>query len=239
MSSSSFGGLPPSAPAMDENVYEELQRRRAVEEWRRPPHPGKHFVSIWLHWSLLVHSHAYIYYIHSLLICWEIIGEGIQNGDPSKVDCRLWHWAGEEGGDAGGGGGGGLRPPWLCEEPGAKTPLSLHRHSSVLSSVCSVKVLPSSDSILTFFFHPLIIRKTFSFWISLFSTLYTQYILSYRHSSGGSRDFTSEVLTSVENLKASTRKTIYEPETDSGVSSSQNTMTSLPAVQNTTTTAIL
>jgi hypothetical protein len=47
------------------------------------------------------------------------------------------------------------------------------------------------------------------------------------------------VLTSVENLKASTRKTIYEPETDSGVSSSQNTMTSLPAVQNTTTTAIL
>ena len=49
MSSSSFGGLPPSAPAMDENVYEELQRRRAVEEWRRPPHPGEHFVSIWLH----------------------------------------------------------------------------------------------------------------------------------------------------------------------------------------------
>merc|ERR550517_1432857 len=40
MSTSSFGGLPPSAPAKDENVYEELQRRRAVEEWRRPPHPG-------------------------------------------------------------------------------------------------------------------------------------------------------------------------------------------------------
>ena len=46
MSSSSFGGLRPSAPAPDENIYEEPQRRRESEEWRRP---GEHFLSISFH----------------------------------------------------------------------------------------------------------------------------------------------------------------------------------------------
>ena len=40
MSSSSFGGLRPSAPTPDENIYEEPQRRRDSEEWRRPGEPS-------------------------------------------------------------------------------------------------------------------------------------------------------------------------------------------------------
>jgi hypothetical protein len=45
-----------------------------------------------------------------------------------------------------------------------------------------------------------------------------------RPPSGGS-DFTSNVLSSVENLGSMTRRTIYEAETDSGVSSGQSTVT--------------
>ena len=62
---------------------------------------------------------------------------------------------------------------------------------------------------------------------------------SPHHSSRESPDFTSEVLSSVENLKTSTRKTIYEPETDSGISSGQSTVASLPQTSTTTTTDIL
>ena len=62
---------------------------------------------------------------------------------------------------------------------------------------------------------------------------------SPQHSSRESPDFTSEVLSSVENLKTSTRKTIYEPETDSGISSGQSTVASLPQTSITTTTDIL
>jgi len=54
-------------------------------------------------------------------------------------------------------------------------------------------------------------------------------------------DFCQSVLTSVENLNASetgTRKTIYEPETDSGVSSNRSTTTA-PWGPGTTTTAPL
>ena len=40
MSSSSFGGLRPTAPTPDENIYEEPQRRRDSEEWRRPGEPS-------------------------------------------------------------------------------------------------------------------------------------------------------------------------------------------------------
>lgn len=150
MSSSSFGGLPPSAPAMDENVYEELQRRRAVEEWRRPPHPGSDI--------------------------------GLERRGETQEE----------------------------EEGEGYDHLDFARSQELKPHYHSTDTLRSSPQ-----------------------------SAQSRHSSGGSRDFTSEVLTSVENLKTSTRKTIYEPETDSGVSSSQNTMTSLQAVQNTTTTAIL
>merc|ERR1712080_782077 len=45
-----------------------------------------------------------------------------------------------------------------------------------------------------------------------------------RPGSGGS-DFAREVLSSVENLGSMTRKTIYEPETDSGISSGQHSTT--------------
>ena len=48
MSSSSFGGLRPSAsaPAPDENIYEEPHRRAEGDGWRQP---GDHFVSILFH----------------------------------------------------------------------------------------------------------------------------------------------------------------------------------------------
>jgi hypothetical protein len=143
MSSSSFGGLRPSAPTPDENIYEEPQRRRDSEEWRRP---GS---------DLGLERRE------------EEVEEGYDHLDFARTQ--------------------ELKPQY-------------HSTDTLRSSPQSAQS---------------------------------------RHSSGGSHDFTSEVLTSVENLKASTRKTIYEPETDSGVSSCQNTMTSLPSTQNTMTTDIL
>jgi len=143
MSSSSFGGLRPTAPTPDENIYEEPQRRRDSEEWRRP---GS---------DLGLERRE------------EEVEEGYDHLDFARTQ--------------------ELKPQY-------------HSTDTLRSSPQSAQS---------------------------------------RHSSGGSHDFTSEVLTSVENLKASTRKTIYEPETDSGVSSCQNTMTSLPSTQNTMTTDIL
>jgi len=146
MSSSSFGGLRPSAPAPDENIYEEPQRSRESEDWRRP---GSHL--------------------------------GLERREQEEE-----------------------------EEQEGYDHLDFARTQELKPHYHSTDTLRSSPQ-----------------------------SAQSRHSSGGSHDFTSEVLTSVENLKASTRKTIYEPETDSGVSSSQNTMTSLPFSQNTMTTAIL
>ena len=40
MSTSSFGGFPPSAPTEEENVYEELEKRRGVEQRQRQWSPG-------------------------------------------------------------------------------------------------------------------------------------------------------------------------------------------------------
>lgn len=146
MSSSSFGGLRPSGPTPDENIYEEPQRRRDSEEWRRP---GSDL-------GLQRRDEE------------EEVGEGYDHLDFARTQ--------------------ELKPQY-------------HSTDTLRSSPQSAQS---------------------------------------RHSSGGSHNFTSEVLTSVEKLKASTRKTIYEPETDSGVSSSQNTMTSLSmSAQNTMTTAIL
>lgn len=55
-------------------------------------------------------------------------------------------------------------------------------------------------------------------------TMRSSPIAQSRPASGGS-DFAREVLSSVENLGSMTRKTIYEPETDSGVSSGQHSTT--------------
>jgi len=149
MSSSSFGGVRPSGATPDENIYEEPQRRRDSEEWRRP---GSDLVGLERRDEEE-----------------EEVGEGYDHLDFARTQ--------------------ELKPQY-------------HSTDTLRSSPQSTQS---------------------------------------RHSSGGSHNFTSEVLTSVENLKASTRKTIYEPETDSGVSSSQTTMSSLQVVsaQNTMTTAIL
>ena len=45
MSTSSFGGFPPSAPTEEENVYEELEKRRGVEQRQWSPGAGGRFSS--------------------------------------------------------------------------------------------------------------------------------------------------------------------------------------------------
>ena len=44
MSTSSFGGFPPSAPTEEENVYEELEKRRGVEQRQWSPGAGGVFL---------------------------------------------------------------------------------------------------------------------------------------------------------------------------------------------------
>ena len=44
MSTRSFGGFPPSAPTEEENVYEELEKRRGVEQRQWSPGAGAAFL---------------------------------------------------------------------------------------------------------------------------------------------------------------------------------------------------
>jgi len=161
MSTSSFGGFPPSAPTEEENVYEELEKRRGMEQRQRQWSPGAGS------------------------------GLGMEKGEEEEEGEGYDHldFARTQ----------QLRPHY-------------HSTDTLRSSPQSVQSRSGSQS---------------------------QLRASPQHSSRESPDFTSEVLSSVENLKTSTRKTIYEPETDSGISSGQSTVASLPQTSTTTTTDIL
>jgi len=162
MSTSSFGGFPPSAPTEEENVYEELEKRRGVEQRQWSPGAGS---GLGMEKGEAVEE--------------EEEGEGYDHLDFARTQQ--------------------LRPHY-------------HSTDTLRSSPQSVQSRSGSQS---------------------------QLRTSPHHSSRESPDFTSKVLSSVENLKTSTRKTIYEPETDSGISSGQSTVASLPQTSTTTTTDIL
>ena len=64
MSSSSFGGVRPSGATPDENIYEEPQRRRDSEEWRRP---GEQFASMYIGHCILYIVYCILYIVHFIL----------------------------------------------------------------------------------------------------------------------------------------------------------------------------